>query len=745
MTTYSSLLPFIVLIISGSIFVIAVILFLIIRPYNSYTYFPRERRNRRTRLAWMIRVFKADDSEIVTKCGLYGDLFLLFNKYLIYFGFVCSVLSCAILIPINVSQDQDLYASSTQIKEPYLWAHSTLILIYSLLAYFLVWRFQRKFIEISRGWRASGENPQTFSVKIKHIPPAVNTNERLTQFFSTLYPGELIAAHVAYDVNKLLDEKKALLYAEREVERAECKTNKNHGQRPRVFPKLSVNLQAFAWLLACCCYSRRVDAIDHYTVKRDQLREQVAAHQNEANPGAGVGEAGATHVAFITFRSGHTALRAVKNFSSAQARRRFFGEMVPPPELRVGQWSVKQAPVPTDIKFRNLRYRKTNQNIRKIFTYILAIIIAFAAAIPVTLLVTLRNKDLGLPVLANDFVVNYLPSGLQVVFQIIQPFILQWITYFELPHTKSSFTASVMHKLYLYLILNCLIVQSLLLSGYNVELAVLYNPVVTGETIVTMNFELQGAFYVNYLLQLSFLGSAWELLHLFDLLLRIVRRKWFSSSPRDFAVANRALYFRYFVRFPETLLVITIMMVFSVIFPLVMPAGLLYLILRRYIDKMNMLLISPRDEGDGRMLHTVIYFFLLGVCLFQLVGILFLSLREAYPTLGLILFLPVTTFLLALYVEYVFRRERKKSLNLDVIGLEQEKSFALKTAGEAEAAILSKAYLHKALRPHVPDSEATRDALVEQEDTNLPVAPTTDIEMLKFNVSPRPPSREEVV
>jgi len=52
-----------------------------------------------------------------------------------------------------------------------------------------------------------------------------------------------------------------------------------------------------------------------------------------------------------------------------------------------------------------------------------------------------------------------------------------------------------------------------------------------------------------------------------------------------------------------------------------------------------------------------------------------------------------------MYITFVFRRERKKNFKLDVIALEQEKSFALKTStqGEKQERERAVAYVHKAL------------------------------------------------
>lgn len=96
-------------------------------------------------------------------------------------------------------------------------------------------------------------------------------------------------------------------------------------------------------------------------------------------------------------------------------------------------------------------------------------------------------------------------------------------------------------------------------------------------------------FFVNYVIAAGLVGSGMELLRLPGLLLYTIRMALArSAAERKYVKQNQAYEFEYGAMYGWNLCVFTVIMAYSIICPIIVPFGLLYMLLKHLVDKHNL-------------------------------------------------------------------------------------------------------------------------------------------------------------
>eukprot|EP01100_Stratorugosa_tubuloviscum_P014822 TRINITY_DN813_c0_g1_i1.p1 TRINITY_DN813_c0_g1~~TRINITY_DN813_c0_g1_i1.p1 ORF type:complete len:858 (+),score=334.23 TRINITY_DN813_c0_g1_i1:105-2678(+) len=659
----------ITLVISGGLFVLALILYLILRPFNPLTYFPRDITALRDSSSenffskifycgpWIRRLVISSEAEIAGKGGLYALLYIRMMKHLIIFSAATSMICLGTLIPINILSGKEWFSGAPYIEnadeEPIyrLWAFVAFTWIFSAFSIGLVMLFHRQYISIKHQWRNRG-GPETFTIRIKNASKqAINTNEFI-QYFNAVFPSqidnlkgkhlsEVLACQIAFDMPKLT----SLL-----PELQRCRKRSYKAAR-----LLEKNIHSV----------KQTDSnFDEWLQREREIEKQmeIAKKEEAENPRS-------TGVVFITFRSRSTVIAAISRYQE---------HTLPMNEaLNVNRWKLKQAPHPNDIIWENLNFSRDSQNFRSILCNIIVVCISLVVAICVAGLVH-ASTIVTMSPLVTDIVSGYLPALFSACCLALLPRILYRIARFEKPHTKSFWMSSLMRKYYIYVVFNMFIFQILLLGGINLMVQLLKDPTIWDEWLKALNYELIGAFFLNYLMQLALLGGVLDLLRLPDLIERIYRKYFTSAGSLDdeIDISKRAITEeRYYVNFSESLLVFLLMLVFCVLVPVILPAACLYFCLKFYIAKNNILFVSPRDFGDGRMIRDVLINMTAGIVLYQILMIGFFFLRASWTQFFIIVPLPFLTSVFFGFLLWNFQIAKNDNLRADILSVERKSTF----------------------------------------------------------------------
>ncbi|CAB1340157.1 unnamed protein product [Coregonus sp. 'balchen'] len=531
----------VVLLLDFSVFLVLLILFSIIR-----------------RKLWdygrLALISDREGEEMVkARCGIDAVHYLSFQRHLITLLVLVTVISVTVILPVNLSGNllgNDPYnfgrttVGNLQKDNNLLWLHTVFAVIYLILTVLLLRRHTSQMKGMGRGLTRN-------TLFVCSIPKEAS-EEGIRTHFTEAYPTcRVCDVHLTYDVAKLMhldkERKRAeknLHYYERVLERG--------GQREVINPSLCGYL--------CCCRTRNCQEAGLLEEVRQQ-RELVPQHP--------------LGMAFVTLQSEAMATYILKDFNAldcgdgGSAVRCGCGRETQlssnSAALKVRNWRVDYAPHPRNVYWDNLSVRGFRWWFRcLLLNFFLFFLLTFLTT-PSIIISTIDKFNVTKPI-------YYLNSA--VVSQFL-PTLLLW-----------SFSA----------LLPTIVYYSTLGECHWSSLAVFFRWLFDKEFLADgkLRFECvflpdQGAFFVNYVITAGLVGSGMELLRLPGLLLYTIRMALArSAAERKYVKQNQAYEFEYGAMYGWTLCVFTVIMAYSIICPVIVPFGLLYLMLKHLVDKHNL-------------------------------------------------------------------------------------------------------------------------------------------------------------
>uniref|UniRef100_A0A8C2ZAJ2 Transmembrane protein 63A n=1 Tax=Cyclopterus lumpus TaxID=8103 RepID=A0A8C2ZAJ2_CYCLU len=523
--------------------------------------------------SWLPYILGMDDDKIKAKCGIDAVHYLSFQRHLIVLLLVITVTSLAIILPVNLSGnllDNDPYSfgrttiGNLQTGNKLLWLHTVFALLYLILTLVLL----RRHTSQIKGMRRETTRNTLFVCSV----PKAATEEDVKAHFTEAYPScRVCAVTLGYDVSTLmhLDKErmragKNLCYYERVLEKT--------GNRELFNPRLCGEI--------CCC----VDAIEYYSTKEKDLLEEVRK-EAELVPQHPLG------MAFVTLQNEAMAKYILKDFNALECgSKSCCCRRVPQPSsesgtLKVNKWSVGYAPHPKNVFWDNLSVKGFPWLMRYLMLNFLLFFLLTFLTTPSIIISTMDKFNVTKPIyyLNSPIISQFFPTFLLWSFSALLPTIVYYSTIGEAHWSRSSEQLSMMRKLYFFLLFMVLILPSLGLTSH----PFFYLFVFPHARCVFLPD--QGAFFVNYVITAALVGSGMELLRLPGLLLYTIRMAFArSAAERKYVKQNQAYEFEYGAMYGWCLCVFTVIMAYSIICPIIVPFGLLYMMLKHLVDKHNM-------------------------------------------------------------------------------------------------------------------------------------------------------------
>eukprot|EP00064_Thunnus_orientalis_P010491 superscaffoldBa00001433_g10517 len=474
--------------------------------------------------SWLPYIIRMDEEKIKTKCGMDAVHYLSFQRHLIILLLVITITSLSIILPVNLTGDL--------------------------------------------------------------LVPKTATEEAVKTHFTEAYPScQVCAVTLSYDVAKLMH-----------LDKERMRAGKNLRYYERVFEKTGqremINLQLCGHL-CCCANCEKVDAIEHYSTKEKDLLEEVRK-QVDLVPQRPLG------IAFVTLQTEAMAKYILKDFNAIQCGGRSCccGREPQPSSnsgsLKVKKWTVSFAPHPKNVYWDNLSVQGFPWFMRYVMLNFLLFFLLTFLTTPTIIISTIDKFNVTKPIyyLNSPIISQFFPTLLLWVFSALLPTIVYYSTLGEAHWTRSSEQLSMMRKLYFFLLFMVLILPSLGLTSLAVFFRWLFDKEFLSDG--KLRFECvflpdQGAFFVNYVIAAGLVGSGMELLRLPGLLLYTVRMALArSAAERKYVKQNQAYEFEYGAMYGWTLCVFTVIMAYSIICPIIVPFGLLYMLLKHLVDKHNL-------------------------------------------------------------------------------------------------------------------------------------------------------------
>ncbi|KAJ0398601.1 hypothetical protein P43SY_005226 [Pythium insidiosum] len=472
------------------------------------------------------------------------------------------------------------------------------------------------------------------------------------------------------------------------------------------FPSAKRVLRAWSSALCgACCRRRRADKETKPLLQQQQQQQQPAgvafdeaAAQAELQRLREQERAAVEHVV----RSSQGAGRAFLVFQSARHRARFVRrvrnasvasmlqskpEAEQPRlkrairELGLTTWHLSSAPEPDDIDWGSVSFPfvKRTAVVVAVNVVILALLLVFTSPVAVTSALSSASSssvgnqaarslsDLvaavsGLveravsPHMAK-MMVSYVPTLILVMINAVLLNGLQLAGRVQPIATDSAKERLILRTAAVYLIFNTLFVPSLAFVSIDAMMLYLRSD---GHQVLdllgTLFLHNSGIFYVNYVLQRAFLGTAVHLLRLSEFA-KFLWEKPRAVTPREHVHAVEAWPFFTGVMSAIQISMLTVVLTFSTVVPLMLPIGALYFGMQHAVDKYALLRVRPRIKGRGSIARTATHATIVSLLMYQGAMSGFFLVRGTTSQSSSVLALLMVTYIVCLWW-YIRDKER---------------------------------------------------------------------------------------
>ncbi|KAK4023762.1 hypothetical protein OUZ56_009160 [Daphnia magna] len=581
--------------------------------------------------SWILAVFRIKDDQIRSKCGDDAVQYLSFQRHIIVMMSITMVVSLAIALPINMQGDLKgdekqfghTTLSNLDPKSWYLWIHVGLSILFVPIAIFIMRHFSKR-LDIPEV-----DSTVSRTLMINHIPRSSCNKADLLKHFNEAYPEyEVIDIQFAYDLSKLIKLDRARQFAlhARNYSVSEAMS----GNRMLVRPFLCGNV-----CVCCdpCCPKSKIDAAEYYTSEERQLASLVDQEKLKAIKRP-VG------IAFVTFASNLQAAKVRQDHRPNWRCGSNPGSSSLSVMFKPHRWSVDFAPRPDEINWGNLAIPSRFWYLRSFLINSFLFIVLFFLTTPAVVVNTLDIFQFSTitstiekmsPVLSQ-----FLPTLLLWTTSALMPVMVAYSDEWMSHWTKSTANHTIMRKTFIFLMFMVVILPSLGLTSAQAffEWATRSNGTYRWECVFLPD---NGAFFVNYVITSSFIGTALELMRFSELFMYACKLSCAKSRAEVPGVRRNLLWeFNFGVQYAWTLLNFSLITMYSVSCPLITPFGFVYVLLKHFVDRYNIFFAYAPSRINKNIHTTAINFVMIAFLILQLTLFFFSLLR--YGLFGVTIF-----------------------------------------------------------------------------------------------------------
>ncbi|DAZ94060.1 TPA: hypothetical protein N0F65_004327 [Lagenidium giganteum] len=414
----------------------------------------------------------------------------------------------------------------------------------------------------------------------------------------------------------------------------------------------------------------KIERLKH--AERDSL-QRIVQH----NHGAGR--------AFIVFHNPRLRarfVRRVRNRSIMSILSRFPEQALPRlkryvREIGVTRWHLSAAPEPDDIDWESVSFPFAKRTAVVLLINVVIILLLFLFTSPVAVTSALSSsssysnnaaKSLSdLVSSLSDYIETFSPQMAKMMVSYIPTLILVMINAVLLNGlqiagriqpiaTDSAKERLILRTSAVYLIFNTLFVPSLAFVSIDAVWLYLRNDGQVLDMLGTLFLHNSGIFYVNYVLQRCFLGTAVNLLRVSEYA-KFCWEKPRAVTAREHVEAVEAWPFFTGTQTAIQISMLTIVLTFSTVVPLILPCGALYMTMQHAVDKYSLLYVRPRIKGRGSIARTCTHATIISLLIYQAAMSGFFLVRGTKLQSSSVLLLLMVTYILSLWW-YIRDKER---------------------------------------------------------------------------------------
>ncbi|KAG6867794.1 hypothetical protein C0993_010989 [Termitomyces sp. T159_Od127] len=470
--------------------VVTILAFNLLRPKNKVIYEPKVKyhvgnkpppRISDSLLGWLPPLIHTKEPELLDKIGLDAVAFLRFNRLMRWLFLGVAGLTCAVLIPVNVTYNlknvdakkRDILSMLTirDVGGNLLYVHVAVTYLITLMIIGIVHVHWKAMIKLRHAWFRSPEYLESFyarTLTITLIPKKNQSDEGLRAIFeSTKVPYPTTSVHINRKVGKLPELIEYHNTTVREFEAVLVKYLKN-GRLGKKRPTIRVGA-------TCGIGGMKKDAIDFYTAKLQRTEAAIEEYRRQIDT------------------------RKAENYGFASMAAVPYAHIVA--KMLKGKHpkgtKIELAPNPKDIIWHNMNKSPSELYHKKTIGFVWLAVVCFFNTVPlfvISILANLETLRQYVPFLngwANGspgtfaFVSGVLPPTISAVFGFFLPIIMRWLTKYMGALTHSKLDRAVIARYYSFLIISQLVIFTLIGVIFNLVRQIV---VQIGKTALFCNF-----------------------------------------------------------------------------------------------------------------------------------------------------------------------------------------------------------------------------------------------------------------
>ncbi|KAI4297301.1 hypothetical protein L6164_037195 [Bauhinia variegata] len=641
------------------IFVVLMILFawLSARPGNHVVYYPNQilkglepldgGSKMRNPFSWIKEALSSTEQELIAMSGVDTAVYFVFLSTVLGILVLSGIILLPVLLPVAITDDavnsnktvskgtfnelDHLSMGNIKEKSPRLWAFLIATYLVSFVSLILLWKgYKHVSVLRAEALKSPEIKPEQFAIVVRDIPKVSEgqtKKDHVDSYFRAIYPETFYRSMIVTDnkvVNKIWEElegyKKKLARAEAIFEASKT-TAKPEGTRP-------TNKTGFLGLIG-----KKVDSIEYYsekineTIPKLESEQKVTLREKQQN------------AAVVFFNNRVTAASAAQSLHAQM----------------VDHWTVIDAPEPRQILWPNLKIKFFERQVRQYVVYVIVALTIFFYMIPIAVIsafTTLSNLVKILPFIKPVVSIKalrtvleaYLPQLALIIFLALLPKFLFFLSKLEGIPTQSHAVRAASGKYYYFTVLNVFIGVTLSGTLFSTFKTIEKHP---NQIVSMLAASLPGnaTFFLTYVALKFFVGYGLELSRIVPLIIFHIKKKFLCKTEAEVKEAWLPGDLSYGTRVPGDMLIVTIVLCYSVIAPLIIPFGVAYfglgwLILRNQALKVYV----PSYESYGRMWPHIHNRILASLILYQVTMVGYFIVQKFYYT-PLLFPLPILSLL----------------------------------------------------------------------------------------------------
>ncbi|KAI5800937.1 hypothetical protein FPQ18DRAFT_63753 [Pyronema domesticum] len=616
---------------------VSTIIFLIwctLRPYHQLVYAPKLRHADEKHappmigkgyFSWFAPLIKCKEDDLVEKIGMDATVFLRFIRLCRNLFFWLGLLGVIVIIPVNVTcniknttKDPNwkpnkswyILMSPSYTWGTCMWAHVIIAWVFDFIIMFFLWKNYRAVLKLKRAYFESPEFIDSLHARtlmIWNVPGSYRSDGGLNKIVSMLKLRQSLDSNEKYAIGRNVKELPSLMEkherAVRKLEGVLAKYLKNPDKLPAARPLSKPDKDD-----PQVDQETKVDAIEYWKHRIEELEKKIAIVRKSIDLKDAMPYG---FVSFPTISRAHITAKAAKGKHPKGT-------------------SLQLATKPQDIIWDNLVRSKSSRRwkafIGNLFFIGLSIFFIIPNALIAVFLSNLNNIALIWPQFQTHLarhpqffaiVQGFAAPTITSIIYLLLPIIMRRLSAWQGDITKSSRERHVTHKLYVFFILNNLVIFTLfgtLWSTIRQFVQVAEGNGVNWQTIRNLRFGDNAAvaifdvstFWITYLLQRN-LGAILDLCQVVSLVVKSFSVRFLAPTPRQKIEWTAPAAFDYSTYYNYFLFYTTVALTFSTVQPLVLPVAFFYFLIDSFFKKYSLMYIFVTKVESGGTFWRLIF------------------------------------------------------------------------------------------------------------------------------------------